>query len=254
MRSWLKLSCLLMFLVALLVAAGFVLDYVDKDLRTAYAIIGSAFLATVGWLFQHHYSLNNRRKEYTLAKIEEFRSNLPYMRHKYNILRYYPGREVLKEKELKELHRVFFDKSSYIPSDGAEIIISNLPVLLSMREILNFYEEISYGIRHGEMDEKTIKNTLSGIMVQFFRKSENLVKLWWRGDKEHFEHFRWLINKWNWELKGKDRDNSSSFVSVRPRCWSNSVWSEDGTNLKWGAEGMEPWGGEDVESSMRQED
>lgn len=245
------------FLVAAAIVAvlafAFFIYVLPADLKTPFAIFFSTVFATTGWMVQVFHTRVLERDRYTLRLIEEFRSDREYMQHKNNIRQYYPG--IQKIEDIGELARQYvmaITPDNYASLNGKERPISSLPVLVSIGEILNYYEELCYGIRHkGNTDEDTIWNTLSGAMIKDYQKFTVYLKYQWRRDKENFEHYRWVVNKWIWERKRKLRDGEVIFEPIEPEQWSNEHWNDDGVALQWGKD-EGPWGSADVDQFLRE--
>lgn len=248
-RRW----AIIAFLVFLAGAGALALLHAPADLRSPYAVIGSTLLATIGWVIQYHNTRDLQRRQYTLQRIQEFRADKEYMQHKNNIRRYYPGEETIRsDAEVARHYAEYVNTANYVASPGTALATNQLPVLLSIQEILNFYEEIAYGIRQGNVDEETIKNTLSGIMILFERKVRRFVKFTWHRDHEHYEHLRWLINKWNWQMDHGQMGGERTLVPVEPNRWNSKRWSEGCPAVVWGNDAAQPWGHAAVDAYLKQ--
>jgi len=259
-----KISKSLFFYLSLLLATGvifgFILATFDAEIRTSIAILGSTVLATMGWMLQYHNSKALQKeqfeasnalsiRQYTLERIQEYRADREYGQHKNNIRRHYSGLKSMEEiTALAELYEAYTDNKSYESKAGTELPIASLPVIVSINEIMNFHEEIAYGIRNKEMDEDVIWNTLGDIVLNSYQKYLQHIIFSWRQDFETWEHYRWLINKWTWEIKQKQRHGMEHFKPFAPEKWSNQVWIVGNKIVPWGEEGNGPWGRNEVDS------
>ena len=80
------------FLLFILTIYGaLLLPLANPDLRTSYAIIGSALVATLGWIVQQRSTRSQQRKQYTLQALEQFRTDREVQNHRLNIYTKYPG-------------------------------------------------------------------------------------------------------------------------------------------------------------------
>jgi len=142
------------FLLFILTIYGaLLLPLANPDLRTSYAIIGSALVATLGWIVQQRSTRSQQRKQYTLQALEQFRTDREVQNHRLNIYTKYPGMTNIPNSfdELANLYMKFENKNNYgIDQNGND---KPLPTLYSIIEILNFYEQLSEGIRDHDIDE-----------------------------------------------------------------------------------------------------
>src|SRR3546814_18371243 len=68
--------------------------------------------------------------------------------------------------------------------------------------ILNFFEFVAVGIRCGDLDERIVRNTHRGLIINMVTVSDSVIRLSRRDDgikigkPKCFEHLLWLDRKW----------------------------------------------------------
>ena len=151
------------------------------------------------------------------------------------------------ETQLQEVYRAFVNPENYgFEANGRP---KQPPVLYSIMEILNFYEQLALGIRDDDMDETVVSNTIAPLIERFFTKVKPYIReIAWRGSHYRYEHLRWLMNKWNWERQRGTRGGLPVRAAIDPSNWDSSYWIEEGDSLKWGTDGVGAWGKKDVDS------
>jgi hypothetical protein len=209
---WLSLRPLQWNVLAIIVSGvAFGAAVWDSQNLTPSILVGAATLATVGWFVQYMNSRELQRRQHTLSVLLQFRGSIVFYRHEHNIFQRYPPGTDIPEGDIDALLKEMRETKSYRRNDSKIDPEMPMPVMLSIRHVLNFYEFLAAAIRARDLDKPLIRNTLEGIMTAFFRKAKPVIKCEFEADPENYEHFRWLVTHW--------RDNADD------RAWNPKEWS-----------------------------
>lgn len=72
----------------------------------------------------------------------------------------------------------------------------NSDIWLSVEYVLNYFEFLAVGIRHGDLDEPVLRNTLRGIVVRLFDRASPLIESSKLQNPRSKEHLTWLYDAW----------------------------------------------------------
>lgn len=169
---------------------------------TAATITLAATVATIGWVVQYFHSRDLHRKQHTMNVLLQFRTGTEFNRNEHNILSRFPSGQFVTGDDVKKLIKEVRDSSKYEIKNGQRI----MPVLHSIHNVLNFYENIAFSIRKGDMDKMTIRETLRSIINAMYRKSKAVIRYYVTdekiGNRQAYEHLRWLVHNWEDEDRG----------------------------------------------------
>ena len=143
--------------------------------------------AITGWIVSSYITLRNSIKQHTINILLQSRLSATYM------------------DVAKHINSKFFSPTS--SRDPVSVDFLNDPVnqkdLEAFVYILNYLEFVAVGVRHGDIDEMVMKDTIRGILCGQFDKAKLFI-MYQRGDNgttvkspKVFEHLVWLNNKWN---------------------------------------------------------
>lgn len=197
MRSLSRLLLLGVLAIWLLAGLGFYHVYeqhVKAPNTNPLAIIAysAGLIALAGWMVQSWTSTRNSRKQHTINVLFQTRLSSEFTKHVDNIQARFPDVTPIKYSEVKYLA----DKS----------------VWESVRFILNYYEFIAVGVRHGDLDEKLLRDCICTQMCTFHNRAIDVL----RTTREEGEHGKpapskrrvlrnlvWLY--WRWEPYATNR-------------------------------------------------
>lgn len=177
--------------------SAFLLLIVWGDPRmTPFAIVSSAILATIGWLYQQHHMRELQKKQHTLNVLVQMRQSDMFNKHMNNLLNSYPPETNIPPTDLDTLIKESKQAQSYIGGTW--------PVLLSIKYIANYYEFLAAAVKQGDMDKNLLEDTIGGIMSKFYEKVKPIIddklELDENGEPTNplktYVHYYWLINHW----------------------------------------------------------
>lgn len=149
----------------------------------------AVFFASMGWTVTSLVTLRNSVKQHTMNTLLQSRLSATYMEH------------------VKNVNSTFFSPhGEIIPLTKDEVLKPPPGVTLgSLNYLLNYFEFVAVGIRHGDLDEALLKSSLRGMVCSIYCVALS------------------LINARRAEL-GPDR-KSRSYENL---CWLHERWRDDG--------------------------
>ena len=139
-----------------------------------------------GWVCSSFVTLRNSIKQHTVSTYVQSRLSSPYA-------------ETIKRVNLKHF------SIGCAPEPIPEEFFSkpeNAEMMHDINTVLNYFEFIAVGIRHGDLDESVLKQIMrsmitnmcskASIYIDFIRDRENGL-----GGERSFEHLLWLNKRWN---------------------------------------------------------
>ena len=152
----------------------------------AVVAYGAAAFALTGWVVQSWISIRNSRKQHTINVLFNTRLSPEYIQNTENIRAYFPEESEIKLKDLKEM--------------------PDRTVMESVRFLLNYYEFVAVGIRHGDLDIRLIRDCLCSQLCIFVDRCEDVIRnvrnenQFWEpapGKTRLLRNLVWLRVKWH---------------------------------------------------------
>lgn len=144
--------------------------------------------AITGWIVSSYITLRNSIKQHTINTLLQSRLSATYMQYASRINKSYFAPDAPSGPVPLE---------SLLATDD-----ESRENLAALNYVLNYFEFLAVGIRHGDLDRKVLKHTLRGILVRLYEKCECYIK-YTRGDDgktvampRQFEHVSWLYQDW----------------------------------------------------------
>lgn len=163
-----------------------------EEYATATVAYVAAVAALVGWIVQSFIAMRNSRKQHTINVLFQTRMNPEFANNVANIHKPYPSPQNIPADAIKKME----DQS----------------VFDSVKYVLNYYEFIAVGIRHGDLDEKLMRDCLCSQLCKFCGRANDVIRDA-RGEspegvpspdkKRILKHLRWLY--WRWEPHATNR-------------------------------------------------
>lgn len=174
----------------LAIAAAFVAWQLAADkgswgkLKTEHFLAAIGVMAAVcGWLIAGIITLRNSIKQHTINTLLQSRLSATYMGYADKLSHHYTAFDARK-KENPALREG--------PTDGADI--------LALRYILNYFEFVAVGIKRGDLDEGTLRDSLRSIL----RKNVTMSMAWIAKERvanpNLYTHLLWLFDRWGGRL------------------------------------------------------
>jgi len=142
--------------------------------------------AITGWIVSSYITLRNSIKQHTINTLLQSRLSATYM------------------TEAKLINKTFFNPG--MPETPVDINGILDPEKFEERAavdyIMNYFEFLAAGIRHGDLDKKVLRHTMKGMLIRYYEKMQPYIK-YMRGDDgtiverpTQLEHMTWLYHEW----------------------------------------------------------
>lgn len=153
-------------------------------LKTEHFLAATGVMAAVcGWLIAGILTLRNSVKQHTINTLLQSRLSATYMGYADKLSLHYMSYDARKSANpaLRES-----------PTDAVDI--------LALRYILNYFEFIAVGIKRGDLDEWTLRDSLRSIL----RKNVTMSMDWIAKERvtnpNLYKHLLWLFSRWGGRL------------------------------------------------------
>lgn len=139
--------------------------------------------AVCGWLIAGFITLRNSTKQHTINTLLQSRLSATYMGYADKLSQHYMAFDARKAANpaIKES-----------PTDAADI--------MALRYILNYFEFVAVGIKRGDLDEGTLRDSLRTIL----RKNVTMSMSWIGKERVSnpnlYTHLLWLFDRWGGRL------------------------------------------------------
>lgn len=135
--------------------------------------------AVLGVLIAGWLSLHNSIRQHTITTLLDSRLSETYMRYADILSRHYSDYEARREKNpaLREG-----------PTDKVDI--------LALRYILNYFEFIAIGVKRGDFDEETLRDSLRSILRKNVTMSMAWIRLEQSKNPRLYTNLMWLFHRW----------------------------------------------------------
>ncbi|MEH6699387.1 MAG: DUF4760 domain-containing protein [Brevundimonas sp.] len=143
-------------------------------LAPQHAVLIAALFATCGWLY-------SGRKARTLAKKQ----------HTLNVIL-----QATFNKEFRDAQAVV--RPCLIAKQCPDIHHPANPEREAFRMVLNHYELLAAGIRNGDFDERMVRDTQRGSLIDAYEVCENVIFKMRDARRRQtvYEHLEWLHSRW----------------------------------------------------------
>lgn len=149
-----------------------------------------------GWIVSAYITLRNSIKQHTINTMLQSRLSATYM------------------ESAKVINKNFFAPSmANDPPTPLEYMLSDehCEQRAAVDYVLNYFEFLAVGIRHGDLDRRVLSHTLRGIVVRLYEKKINYLKYMRKddgvtvGNPTQLEHLTWLYTGWTADIKKEKR-------------------------------------------------
>lgn len=144
----------------------------------------ATFLAAIGWTITSLVTLRNSVKQHTMNTLLQSRLSATYMEH------------------VKSVNGMYTSNGRIIPLTASEVRRPPMGVEFgSLNYMLNYFEYVAVGIRHGDLHEGLLKASLRGIVCNIYCVAEKLIEerraeLGPYRVSRSYENLCWLHNRW----------------------------------------------------------
>jgi len=149
-----------------------------------------------GWVVSAYITLRNSIKQHTINTMLQSRLSATYMEH------------------AKVINKNFFAPSMINdPPTSLDYMLSDehSDQRAAVDYVLNYFEFLAVGIRHGDLDRSVLSHTLRGIVVRLYEKKINYLRYMRKddgitiGNPTQLEHLTWLYECWTDEIKNEKK-------------------------------------------------
>lgn len=148
--------------------------------------------AMCGWIIAGMITLRNSIRQHTITTLLQSRLSATYMKYADDLSKHYTD----------------YDKRRRANPALRELATDNVD-LLALRYILNYFEFIAIGVKRGDLDEETLRDSLRSIL----RKNVSMSRPWIKAGQVDNPHLYinviWLHDRWMAQLEA-ERDRKSS--------------------------------------------
>lgn len=147
--------------------------------------------AVEGWLLSSWITLRNSIKQHTITTLLQSRLSAVYM------------------ESARTLNETFFAPG--MDDEPISVIFLRSPFNVKERGavdyVLNYFEFLAVGMRHGDLDKNVLAHTLRGILVRLYGKMILYIKFTRQdngvtvGKPAQFEHLTWIYDCWKEEIR-----------------------------------------------------
>ncbi|MEN3277561.1 MAG: hypothetical protein V7631_3351 [Massilia sp.] len=159
-----------------------------------WLVLGSVFAAIMGWVVAAYITLRNSIKQHTINSLLQSRLSATYMQHAAVInSEYFAHGASPNPVSIEEIWAVVDDDGKHTAYEAVNYV-------------LNYFEFLATGIRHGDLDRKMLSHTLRGNVIRLYEKLRPYIEST-RGEAvgdvverpSQFEHITWLYTEWKAE-------------------------------------------------------
>lgn len=179
---------LLLLYAAFAVALWLELTQQTLQLNAAHWVgIAGILAAATGWVVTSMVNLHNARRQHTVNVLLQSRLSQAY------------------QQRLRDVVKAFPVTPKVTPIKAGDWdVAENLEAIDGVKYLLNYFEFVAVGIRTGDLDEKTLKMSLRGILTTLCDMADIYIR-YQRGEldendgypsKRSYEHMLWLRDRW----------------------------------------------------------
>lgn len=160
-----------------------------------WVVLAGVEAAVWGWVVTSYMTLRNSIKQHTINTLLQSRLSATYI------------------ENANRINKTFFPPQGY-PQEHVPLEYfsdeNNREALLSVIYLTNYFEFLSVGLRHGDLDEKVLRSTIAGIVCRFYDR----MYLYIENERgivgttvmrpRTLEHYTWLYNRWKKKKAAED--------------------------------------------------
>lgn len=153
-------------------------------LKIEHLLAATGVMAAVcGWLIAGIITLRNSIKQHTINTLLQSRLSATYMGYADKLSQHYMAYDARRASNpaLREN-----------PTDSADI--------MALRYILNYFEFVAVGIKRGDLDEGTLRDSLRSILRKNVTMSMGWIGKERASNQNLYTHLLWLFDRWGGRL------------------------------------------------------
>jgi len=162
-----------------------------KLTKPNWLLLVGVVAAVMGWLVSSFITLRNSIKQHTINTLLQSRLSTHY------------------QQQAKVINQTFFAPGMPLNDPvPLEFLLDpdepNRNALEAVNYVLNYFEFCAVGIKHGDLDENLMRQTMRGIIRRLCSRMMPYIR-YTRGEDENgnlkqpttqFEHIKWLLKRW----------------------------------------------------------
>lgn len=176
------------------IISGYVILRYYGTYQTSLSILVTGTFVGMGWWIQAINTAANARRAHTLNIIMASRTSTEYQQQTRASSRLYRGDRIIPQELAEWRWNPSKDefKNAVVPKKLDEAISGTV-------YILNYFEFLSQGIKHKDLDDKLLKECFSGILKGIEKRGFHLIVEAQKSEPESFEGVVRLAKEWNQE-------------------------------------------------------
>ncbi|TVT61093.1 MAG: DUF4760 domain-containing protein [Azoarcus sp. PHD] len=190
MRKYKTAFILLLLILYVSAASALWLDLTNQWVNlssTHWVSIAGILIAASGWVVTSFVNLHNARRQHTVNVLLQSRLSQAYQQRLRDVVKSFPVTPTITKIEMGDWN--VEDKGEAI--DG-------------VKYLLNYFEFVAVGIRTDDLDEKTLRMSLRGILTTLCDMAQVYIQ-YQRGElaendgypsNQSYEHLIWLRQRW----------------------------------------------------------
>lgn len=176
------------------VISGYIILRYYDTYQTSLSILVTGTFVGMGWWIQAINTAANARRAHTLNIIMASRTSTEYQQQTRASSRLYRGDRIIPQALAEWRWNPGKDefKNTVVPKKLDEAISGTV-------YILNYFEFLSQGIKHKDLDDKLLKECFSGILKGIEKRGFHLIVEAQKSEPDSFEGVVRLAKEWNGE-------------------------------------------------------
>lgn len=192
-----------LFLIISTLTLGFIYIVNEHDPKpnhyTVLGIVVSTLTIILGWLIHASLGARHQRRQHTLNVLLQTRMSTEYQSQARNLRCVYSQHSTIPE----DVVGAYYENKLATNKETDKKKKLNIEAAVYF---LNFYEFLAIGIRHGDLDEDVLYDTLKAIAPSLYTKTLNIIK-WNQKNTDHevLTEFENLVERWQGRAKASKK-------------------------------------------------
>lgn len=141
---------------------------------------GAAMTAMLGWTVTAYVNVKNSIKQHTISTLLQSRVSATYMERADKVSKAFTRRD-----------------GSLVPVVEADLTAAEAQEKMeALRYVLNYFEFISLGVRHGDLHEPLMRGSMRGMLCNMYVVAKVYIDALRRSSPRVYEHLEWLNARW----------------------------------------------------------
>lgn len=177
----------------LMIAVSYYILNDSESTIITLTVLVSSYVLICGWWVQGVMSKLATKRQHTVNTLLQSRLSATYQSHLSECQSILPSNEYFLSRKVIE---VFCERENQSHASTLRLTDEFKKKIRSVCYILNYFEFLAQGIKKEDFDEDLLKLCLAGHVRNLERKFYHLITVENEKDREVFEGFIWLANRW----------------------------------------------------------